>query len=94
MWEGALMATRLVKTIIYLDPKTRSCLEDHADERGVSLSRAAGDIISVAVDDRMTLQGAQFFQLGMSALLRYHPSGDLERIVREGIALARANGHG
>ncbi len=93
MWEGALMATRLFKTFIYLDPKTRACLRERADERGVSLSRAAGDIISVAVDDRMTLQGAQFFQLGMSALLRYHPSGDLERIVREGVILAKSNSH-
>jgi hypothetical protein len=88
------MSAEFIKTVVYLERSTRQELERYAGQRGVSVSQAVREMVLNHVSDRLVLEPGAWFQLAIGALLRYHPSGDLEKVVREGMALERMRHHG
>lgn len=88
------MADQFVKTYVYLDANTRARLENYADDKGLTVSHAARVLVTDGLDDRITLQEGAWFRLAIIALLRYHPHGNLEDVVREAGKLAKAHRRG
>ncbi len=88
------MTLHTIKTFAYLDQKTRHDLDAFARRRNITISQAIRQMISEGLERDNTSPSNLFVNAALSALLRYHPTGDLERVVNEAIKLSGAIRHG